>query len=655
MRPGPKRASKLTAEVVAQIRRLDGQGQTLTQIAAATGVSTFSVRNALGRVPVQGAAGRAGAGWPAGAPGDEGGEAALPRDGEPAGGEAGTLTPPVLPVLPDVVARDGERALARTGLMECAPPVFAPGAKYPLAGLLLIVPALAATGLLEVAGQVYGRLRNGFYGLNSVLAEAVFRALPGEARAEGATRIVPADLGRVLGLDRAPEVKTIRRKLRELAQRGKAPELVAGMARRHAQSRPEELGFLYADGHVRVYQGTRKVQKAHVARLRFPAPATLETWVNDAAGDPVLVVPAVPSASLASGLRRLIPDLKRIAGGRRVTVGFDRGGWSPALFADLAEAGFDVLTYRKGAIPDISAAAFTPASHTDEHGRRHDYDLADTSVELEITDGPRKGQAVTMRQVTRRQASGHQVHVLTTRTGLTAAEVAYRMFSRWRQENYFRYARLHFHLDSHDSYAVTPDDPARLVPNPAKKTAYAAAGKAQRAADAAEASRAAALLALRSPAPGQEVTITNPMLAAAGAPLQEASDALDAAITAYQAVPARIALGDLAPGTVLLDTEVKLITHAIRMAACNAQSALARSLYGHYSRADDEAYALIREALTGTGDIQPAGSVLHVRLEPLSAPRRTRALAALCQQLNATETRYPGTDLVLRYEVKSRA
>jgi hypothetical protein len=39
---------------------------------------------------------------------------------------------------------------------------------------------------------------------------------------------------------------------------------------------------------------------------------------------------------------------------------------------------------------------------------------------------------------------------------------------------------------------------------------------------------------------------------------------------------------------------------------------------------------------------------------PLSAPRRTQALAALCDQLTAADARYPGTDLVLRYEVKSR-
>ena len=89
------------------------------------------------------------------------------------------------------------------------------------------------------------------------------------------------------------------------------------------------------------------------------------------------------------------------------------------------------------------------------------------------------------------------------------------------------------------------------------------------------------------------------------------------------------------------------------MAAYNAETALARALDGHYARAGDEASALIREALTVSGDIIPAGGILRVRLDPLTAPRRTQALAALCDQLTATGARYPGTDLVLRYEVKS--
>ena len=135
----------------------------------------------------------------------------------------------------------------------------------------------------------------------------------------------------MLGLDRAPEVKTIRRKLGELAAAGKPADLIMALARRHAAARPDTLGFLYVDGHARVYHGTRNVQKTHVARLKFPAPATMETWVTGQDGDPVFMVTAEPSDSLAGELRLLLPDLRAIAGqGRRVTVCFDRGGWSPA-------------------------------------------------------------------------------------------------------------------------------------------------------------------------------------------------------------------------------------------------------------------------------------------------------------------------------------
>jgi hypothetical protein len=641
-RRGPKGASKLTPDLAERIRELDAAGARLGEIAAATGVSTFSVRNALGRVAARGQGAAAAAGSAGLAAGDDGERLAA-----------------VVPVLPDPVPRDGERALARWGLLgEGAVPVFTAGARYPLAGLLLALPALEDTGLLAAARQVYGRLKGGFYGLGATLLTLLFLALAGEPRAEGATRVPPAALGRVLGLDRAPEVKTIRRKLGELAAAGKAADLIMALARHHAAARPDTLGFLYVDGHARVYSGTRTVQKTHVARLKFPAPATMETWVTGQDGDPVFMVVAEPSDSLAGELRRLLPDLRAIAGqGRRVTVCFDRGGWSPALFADILAAGFDLLTWRKGPVPDIPAGQFTTITCADDRGREHRYDLADTTVTLTVSEGPRKGQTVSLRQVTRRIPARHggtrQIHALTSRQDLAAGEVCWRLTSRWREENYFRYARTHFALDALDCYAATPDDPDREVPNPAKKTAAAQVRRAEILAAAAQAQRDASLAALRNPAPGEPVTITNQMINVLHTPVEDAWHELEEADKAAAATPARVPLGTLAPDMMRLEAEVKQITHAIRMAAYNAETTLARALDGRYARAGDEAYALIREALTASGDIRPGDSQLLIRLDPLTAPRRTQALAALCDQLNQAASRYPGTDLVLRYEVKS--
>jgi len=209
-----------------------------------------------------------------------------------------------------------------------------------------------------------------------------------------------------------------------------------------------------------------------------------------------------PSESLAGELRRLLPGLRQVVGeGRRVTVCFDRGGWSPALFADITAAGFDLLTWRKGPAPALLADAFTTITCADDRGREHEYDLADTTITLTISDGPRKGQTVSLRQVTRRVPARHgatrQIHALTSRTDLAAGEVCWRLTSRWREENYFRYARTRFALDALDSYAAAPDNPGRLVPNPAKKAA-AQVRHAEVLAAAAEAQRDASLAALRN-------------------------------------------------------------------------------------------------------------------------------------------------------------
>jgi hypothetical protein len=84
--------------------------------------------------------------------------------------------------------------------------------------------------------------------------------------------------------------------------------------------------------------------------MRIAGPATEETWVGDAEGDPVMVITAAPSQSLAAELARLLPDLRALIGpDRRCTVVFDRGGYSPAVFTEIITAGFDLLTDFKGA------------------------------------------------------------------------------------------------------------------------------------------------------------------------------------------------------------------------------------------------------------------------------------------------------------------
>src|SRR5665648_288003 len=362
---GPKGASKLTASVIADIRARRQAGASLRAVAAATGVSTGSVRRALtphARDLDEPDASGAFTDAVGDRRSDEG-------DVAPVGDTRVRGRVADLPVLAVPAARTTDRVAARWHGIECAGPVFTPAAQVPLAGLFLALPALEATGLLTCAKEVYTRLPAGFYGLDTMLVEGVLRALAGEPRAEGATRIDPTDLGRVLGLDRAPEVKTIRRKIAQLAQAGAAGKLQAAIAHHHLSRGDADVAgaglVLYVDGHVRAYQGTKRIGKTHLSRLRFPAPATVETWVAGGDGGPVLVVMSEPGTSLAGELARLLPELRTAVGDdRRVLVGFDRGaqlGQQPGQLTGQGRPGFGHHHQDRSAVT---------TGHPGLHGRR---------------------------------------------------------------------------------------------------------------------------------------------------------------------------------------------------------------------------------------------------------------------------------------------
>jgi hypothetical protein len=386
------------------------------------------------------------------------------------------------------------------------------------------------------------------------------------------------------------------------------------------------------------------------SRLHMAARATAETWVGDADGQPVMVVTAVPSASLAAEIGRLLPALRATLGAQRsATLIFDRGGWSPALLKKIIDAGFDLICWRKGDVEPLSDTEFTEQHFTDaDTGVEHPYTLAETTTELDCG----KHTTLSLRQIHKRGRDGSQHPLVTSRRDLPAAEIVWRLAGRWRHENYFRYGRTHFALDALDGYTDTPDDPARLVPNPAKPDTAAAVTAAQhRLADAettlADAISAAARAAGRPDNHGRAAV--NP---AALAAVEAARTRLDQARTDRASTPARVPLATVCPDARLLDEETKLITHAIRMSAYNAESTLARLLREHYPRANDEARALLREAMRLPGDIHITGDTLHLRLDPATAPRRSRAIAGLCHELTATQTRYPGTNLRIEYSVK---
>src|SRR5216684_54457 len=358
--------------------------------------------------------------------------------------------------------RSMDRLWAALGLLDDALPLFAPAQNLPRAGVLLAVPALLASGLLAAAEKIYGRLAPSFYGLRTTLLAYVLLALLRIPRPEALKEYSPGELGRIVGLDRMPEVKTLRRKLARLAARKGSYQLGYQIAQRRIAERGKVLGFLYIDGHVRAYHGQHTIAKAYVTRMHLAAPATTDYWVNDQRGDPLFVVTADANAAMTKMLTPILTEVRQLLGPRRPsTIVFDRGGWSPKLFRSLLALGFDILTYRKGRSRRIAETRFSP----------HQAKLDGRAVKYLLYDQPVRflQGKLRLRQVTRLTEDGHQTPIVTTRWDLRAIAIAYRMFERWRQENFFKYLRQEYLIDALVDYQVEPDDPTRLVPNPARK------------------------------------------------------------------------------------------------------------------------------------------------------------------------------------------
>jgi hypothetical protein len=463
-------------------------------------------------------------------------------------------------------------------------------------------------------------------------------------RPEGLKEHSPQDLGRVLGLDRAPEVKTLRRKLAGLAAGGRAADFGRTLAEQRVALRGAVLGFLYVDGHVRVYHGQHRLPKTHVTRLRISLPATSDYWVNDTAGDPLFVVTAEANAGLVKMLPGILTEIRALMGQQRVTVVFDRGGYSPKLFAQIIAAGFDVLTYRKGRYRHIPRSRFR-ACRTRMDGRSLTYVLADQEVRL------LKGK-LRLRQVTRRMENGHQTPILTSRRDLVAAQVAYRMFDRWRQENFLKYLSQEYALDALVEYAAVPDDPHRAVPNPIWAAVDAQLRQAHAQLDRLQAEYGLEAFANLEQ---QRRTMRGFKIAQGklGRKICTAWQRVEQLEKRRAAVPRRVPIQSLSQEPVVkLAPERKHLTNVIKIVAYQAESDLLRLVAPHYRRVDDEGRTLIQSALASAADLEVTQTELRVTLAPQSSPHRTRAIAALCKELNQTDTCFPGSQLRLRYATR---
>jgi hypothetical protein len=654
-RRGPK-GSRLAASLVGQIARLRREGLGYRSIGRELLVPRSTVVGVCKRLGLRGRDGQARLSFEAG-PGAWG----EPAEGPVAVGEAGGCgesceTPaagaPQAPPPPDTQeavpgeveplrpvaevgpgepapARTVERALAHAGILGRAEvaPEFVSGSEVPAAGVLLAVAMVGKDGCLEVARGAYGALANGFYGLRSLVLTLLTAAWLGVRSVDSLQHGRPHLWGRLLGLDRLPETKTVARKFHEIAARKLGREFMSRMAERRIQANRTVCGVLYVDGHVRQYHGRRRVSRHFVTRRHLAAPAIEDWWVHDGACEPLLRIPGRPGRSMVAMVREIAADARRWVGpDRPLTVVFDRGGWSPKLFAELAREGVYILTYRKG--------------------KRRPYPLADFDQEIPLPD--RAGRTSrTYRTRDRRtnvsghrfrsvtvlgKREGHQTEILTTDPQTPTAGILREMFTRWGQENYFKYERTHRSLDLLGSYRFEPVPDDAVVPNPAHQEL------GRRVREARTRLRTLEVAPDKPRRPGQVGWWTRRL----------------ARLKALRrATPRRIRVGDLpeAERPEEPDPERKLFCDVLTTSAQRIETRLLGLLARHYKSSYKDGRQLLRQILHDTGDLALDGNVLTVTLNPLASPHQTAALAALSTELNATAPQFPEAGIHLRFQV----
>jgi hypothetical protein len=542
------------------------------------------------------------------------------------------------------VKRIEERLLACQGALGQAAPCFEAVEGVANAGVLLSLPAVIGEGLLSSAERIYAPLKAGFYGLHAILLCLVMMALLRIKTIEGLSARQPGELGILLGLDRVPEVKTLRRKLAELGGQQRAAKLAAALTERWSQGEPDELGVLYIDGHVTTYTGRKhRLPKTFVQKRRQCQPASTDAWVHNGAAEPLFFVTSPINQHLLALIEQdvVVQARKQIGPDRTLTLIFDREAWSPKSFRRWHAQGTEVITYRKGKQTPWEREDFRPFK-VEHDGRSVTYRLAERSVQVILASS--KLPAFWMREVRRLCDNGHQTAVLTTRQDLPAEKIAALMFARWRQENFFKYMQAEFNIDHLSTYATEPADPDRIVPNPERS-------KLEKSLKAKKAQLGRAHVRHAEQQRNGASSTRQEKEKEAIEQLQGECDRLGEQIAAMEKRVAMKTILD-ADKIVQHETERKTMTQLIKVVAYRSESCLASMVEPFFARHDEEARAFLKAVFRLPGDLIPDHErhELRVRLYGLANNRSQQALIALCDCLNTQQSIYPGTDLRLVYE-----
>jgi transposase len=464
----------------------------------------------------------------------------------------------------------------------------------------------------------------------------------GAATTEQFKHLAAAEAGPLAALAALPGLRALRPRLAAIADRTDPVALQRMFASAMLAADPVTSGVYYVDDHFVPYTGAKPVAKGWNNKRGRAERGRADTHVTAHDGRAVCFVTGEPSG-LSVTLPRALAELKKAAGpGAAIMLGFDRGGAYPQVFAHCRDQGVHWVTYRRAplavpaTLPVITAVTYA--------GRTRQLAWAGEKVQLKDY-----GEA---RQITLFEHGKAALQILTSDCDACPAEILSWLKSRWREENFLKYASENYGIDKICDYLASIETNTKLIRNPARDQANAAVRDADKALAAAE-RELAGLLADPAVTPAAK----NARIPALQEKITSARAAAAAAVTARKPIPAKLPASAIDPDakTALLRAGRRGLQMVLRLLAHNAEHWLSGHLNA-YLRDDDEYRAITRQTIIRglAGTITWAPAAITVTLEPPGAPRIARALSLLIEEINATPPAMTGDSRPITYHLAPR-
>jgi hypothetical protein len=528
-------------------------------------------------------------------------------------------------------------------------------------GVLFSLPALLSNGLLHKSEE-YFQLPDGYYGLPGLLIILAFLVLLRVKSLEGVRYMPPGELGKLVGLDRIPEVKTLRKKVSLLSDSGNVGWWQNELSRHWMESSPILAGYLYVDGHVRTYYGKKtKLPLRYVSRERLCLRGMTDYWINDALGQPFFVVSTALTGGLLSMLReeiipRLLEDvpnqpslaaLEADPALHRFVLLFDREGYSPDFFEEMFfKHRIACMTYKKYPGDDWPEREFKEEEVVFKNGEKITMKLAEQHLDI--------SKHFWVIEIRKLSENGHQTAILSTNYKADRGEIAAGMFQRWSQENFFKYMMENFGIDRLIEYETRPISDTAQVVNPEHRAVEKEIRKRKTKLKNLHAGFGEMTLDIDETA---RVMKYEAQMAELREQISSEEKVIKELKKQKKATPKHITIAQLSDKDKFsqLATEKKHFIDTIKMIAYRAETAMANIIRPHMAR-KDEARSVVRQIFNTESNLIPdeQNKRLLVELHNLTSEYSDQLANILCQELNQAKAIFPGTDMEIFYKLVSQ-